>query len=479
MENLFQFYTNSEFITCIFLFGVIVFHFLLRKKPSSQLYFIWLFVLIRLLMPYSLSVDWKFGEYTIPQEITGILSENDNEALHDMSNDNGLQNNVEDDNEAGNINTVNFRLCFQVIWFVGVLCFAIYYLLRMVLLNSKIKRSSKVKGYKNVWMWKDHTGACVIGLFHPRIYVPQGCTGNSLDMIVRHEVQHIKHYDYLFIYLFYCGLALHWYNPLVWMAYRMAIQDVEKACDERVLFHSTLNERQTYARVLVDFYKEASVKSVTLGFGTSDIKKRIKSIGEHKKKKRIYTVIIIVVCCICLGICSLFHVKSETQKIGYTIGKDKIGVSIPSVIYADMDKCIFYDYHGVFIYEFNDKVLSDYLPFSEIGFSSSIQGDDASFAFSEDKGRVVYITNYTKLYVYETSKQSGHLIDYSENNMPADVLDSVEVLDEQRNDSVSPIYQIDGNTKLYWTYSGNEGNYSDLFLILNKNGDIEEYAIFR
>lgn len=472
MDSIFQFYTNSVFVTCIFVFGAIVLHFFLRKRPSSQLYLIWLFVLVRLLVPLSINTDSEFGAYTIPQKVNKVMSNNSIKSPSDIL----ITDNA---NRIETPNKVNYYLIFQVVWFLGIICFIIYYFLKMLLLNKKMKSSFRLTEYKNVWMWNDNTGACVIGLFHPRIYVPLGCKGESLDIIVRHEAQHIKHFDYLFVYLFYFALALNWYNPLVWIAYKMAIQDVEKACDERVLFNSTVGERQAYARVLVELFKDTSAKSVVVGFGTSNIMKRIKNIGENKPKKTICTVFIVLICCSFFGVCAMLHVKTDYQKVVSAIGREQIGASIPSVIYADSDKCIFYDYHGVFIYDFTTKKMSDYIAFSEIGFSSNIQGDNATFVLSRESGKIVYITNYTKLYVYDCKGKRGNLLDYSTTNMPTDTVDSLQVSDETENNAISQIYTLENNTKLYWKYKGSEGDYSGLRLTLNKNGNIEEYTIFK
>ena len=479
MDNIFEFYINSAFITCIFVLGAIVFHFFLRKRPSSQLLLIWFFVLIRLLVPLSINVESEICAYTIPQEITNVMSNSSNNLLSNTAIPDGVDVEEVNNNKIRKQNQIDYYLICQVVWLIGILFFIIYYLLKMFWLNRKIKYSIRLTKYKNVWMWNDNTGACVIGLFRPRIYVPLGCEGPSLDIIVQHETQHIKHFDYLFVYLFYFALAINWYNPLVWIAYKMAIQDVEKACDERVLLNSTVDERRAYARVLLELFKDTSAKSMIVGFGTSNIKKRIKNIGENKQKWKIYTIFIILICCCFLSICALFHIKTDEQKIVDTIGKEEIGSSMPEVIYADSNICIFYDYHGVFVYELSTQKLSDYIAFSEIGFSSNMQGDNTTFAFSGDSGKKVYITNYTKLYIYDCDEERGNLTDYSAINMPQSSLDSLQVIDEPENNAISQSYILANNAKLYWKYEGSEGRYSGLRLIFDKNGDIEEYTIFR
>lgn len=206
--------------------------------------------------------------------------------------------------------------------------------------------------------------------------------------------------------------------------------------------------------------------------------KRIINISEKKKKRKIYTVLVLLLCSCFFIACSLFYKKNDYQQIAIAIGKEQIGASIPDIIYADNNKCIFYDYHGVFIYEFNSRKISDYIEFSEIGFSCNTQGDNATYAFSGNAGKSVYITNYNELYLYDCEEEKGELCDYSTTKMPRDDLDSMQVSDEQDNNAISQSYILSDGTRLYWKYNGNDGRYSELQLICTKNGNIEEYAIF-
>lgn len=484
LGNFFDFYADSAVSTSALIGCILFIHFIFQKKSSSQLFFLWIFVLLRLLFPVEVETDWGWKTYTIPEEISDVIP------------DNGLEiNNLSDKNPAEHLKnhaskkqTVTVYSVMQLVWLTGILAFVLNYFIKMYALSFKKKKAVRLCEYKNVKMWNDSTGACVIGIIHPVIYVPYGCDGKPLDIIIRHEQQHIRHFDYLFVLFFYFALALNWYNPLAWLAYHMAKQDIEKACDERVLLQATQEERQAYAKILLEFYKNMSADSAIPGFGAANIKDRMKNIGIKKEKKKIYSVLFLSLGCLILGACSFCQTKDHmgNKQADYGVmakemASDKIGTAIPSLIYIGHENCIFYDYHGVFWYNFNEQVFTDYLAFSDIEFSSNTQGDNATMVLSENNGQTVHIINRTskEMYTYDSKEKNGISGYYSEDTMPETSMDSLSTIEKQIDHAISPIYSVGANTGVYWTYEGDGGRYSNLYLTMNKNGNIIKYSVFR
>ncbi|KJR44320.1 Regulatory sensor-transducer, BlaR1/MecR1 family [Desulfosporosinus sp. I2] len=75
----------------------------------------------------------------------------------------------------------------------------------------------------------------VLGLFRPIIYIPKGLSEEDKRYIVLHERMYIWRCDHIVKYFAYFILCLHWYNPLVWVAFLLMVTDMEMSCDERVL----------------------------------------------------------------------------------------------------------------------------------------------------------------------------------------------------------------------------------------------------
>ena len=67
----------------------------------------------------------------------------------------------------------------------------------------------------------------VLGFFRPRIYLPVGLTEQERRYVLLHEQAHIRRWDHRFKPLAYALLCLHWFDPIIWIAYRLLCIDIE------------------------------------------------------------------------------------------------------------------------------------------------------------------------------------------------------------------------------------------------------------
>lgn len=105
-----------------------------------------------------------------------------------------------------------------------------------VLLHDNIYQSDRVNS------------AFVLGFFKPRIYVPFGIEERELETVIEHERAHIRRRDNKWKPLGFAILAVHWFNPLVWLSYVLFCRDIEFACDEKVIKSLTTNRERTICR---------------------------------------------------------------------------------------------------------------------------------------------------------------------------------------------------------------------------------------
>lgn len=75
----------------------------------------------------------------------------------------------------------------------------------------------------------------ILGLFHPCIYLPSDLSEPELGFVLAHERAHLRRRDHIWKPLGWLLLSVHWFNPLVWLAYALFCRDVEYACDESVV----------------------------------------------------------------------------------------------------------------------------------------------------------------------------------------------------------------------------------------------------
>lgn len=93
--------------------------------------------------------------------------------------------------------------------------------------------------------------ACLVGAVKPFIALPLTVSPRDALHVLRHELGHYQNRDHLAGFLRLMCCALHWFNPLVWLAAHMSYTDSELRCDERVVKPMTQPDREAYANVLV------------------------------------------------------------------------------------------------------------------------------------------------------------------------------------------------------------------------------------
>ena len=198
----------------------------------------------------------------------------------------------------------SFAAILPVLWGLGVLTCAIWFCFQVTRMWKQIRfvkrKITKVEGRIR------ESAACPVpyvwGIFKPTIYLPAGLSECEKEYVLAHEECHIRRKDYLWKLVGLICCALHWFNPLVWLAYRCFCLDMEISCDEAVLRRSDEKTRAQYAESLLQFAaRQNGYFGLALTFGEPSVKERIKGILKYKRKPLIVSGIA-VVCLLVLGI---------------------------------------------------------------------------------------------------------------------------------------------------------------------------------
>lgn len=123
----------------------------------------------------------------------------------------------------------------------------------------------------------------VMGYLHPRIYLPSFLRKEEREYILLHEQIHLRRRDYLIKPAVFVITLLHWFNPLVWLAYHLLSEDMERACDEAVLRRMGSGIRKEYSMSLLTLSTGRSSSLPTVAFGERGIQYRIMNILHYKK----------------------------------------------------------------------------------------------------------------------------------------------------------------------------------------------------
>ena len=309
--------------------------FLLRGKISAKLqYALWALVLIRLLMPYGI---FETG-FSVENIVTGIrsqpalqnaisniqkpeisyeeaceqaeaelLAKEEQDTAFPESGTNMLTGEkvAQRAVEIVNYSTPAFVLeaVLQGIWYAGIAVIAICFLLSNIKFARKLKRNRTLlcDGRIPVYTCANLETPCLFGLVKPAIYLAPEEAADEVRCrhILAHEHTHFRHLDHIWSILRCVCLALHWYNPLVWVAAILSRRDSELACDEATIQRLGEEERIPYGETLVITTCATKPTTSLLGIATTmtgsiaAIKERVMMIAK-KIKMNIYALIAVV-----------------------------------------------------------------------------------------------------------------------------------------------------------------------------------------
>ncbi len=168
-----------------------------------------------------------------------------------------------------------------VIWIFGVMVFAGYSSYQWYMLRRRLNTATLVRN--NIYESDQIHAPFVFGLWKPRIYVPIELDRQAAQYILLHELCHIQRGDLWWKALAQLAVMLHWFNPFVHIAYHLFSQDLEQACDEKVIMQMGEGHKTDYCRTLLAMSTTPRQLFMPLAFGESKTKQRVKNILHYGK----------------------------------------------------------------------------------------------------------------------------------------------------------------------------------------------------
>ncbi len=313
---------NMSLTASVVIIFVLLLRLLLLKSPKVISYALWSPVLFRLLCPVSIESGFSLfsllgtpvAEYgTITNRIAYIpidLVHTENPSitlpvpaigeLINQSLPQGVEQLVADPLEAP-------MAILTYVWVVGVMVMAIYTIVSFLNLHKKLLIVSRLRD--NIYLADEITSPFVMGLFQPKIYLPSSLSKQEHPYIILHEQHHIRRWDHIIKALAYVALCIHWFNPLVWIAFTTASKDMEMSCDEAVVKKMGDGVLADYTASLLSLATgKHFVAGIPLAFGESDTKERIHNLANWKKPT-VWVILLGTVVCIVTAICLLTNPK--------------------------------------------------------------------------------------------------------------------------------------------------------------------------
>ncbi|MGI6066611.1 MAG: M56 family metallopeptidase [Bacillota bacterium] len=171
------------------------------------------------------------------------------------------------------------------IWIIGIIALLVYSLVSILILKRQLKSAQLIE--KNVFEAKNLKTPFVLGLIKPKIYLPVRLNATERSYILLHEQTHIHRKDHIIKVFAFLTLSVHWFNPLVWIAFMLMSTDMELSCDERVLKQMNNEDiKKPYANSLLSLAAERHILNGSpLAFGEGNVKGRIKNVLNYKRPR--------------------------------------------------------------------------------------------------------------------------------------------------------------------------------------------------
>ena len=200
------------------------------------------------------------------------------------------------------------------LWLAGMLAVLLYGSVSYVRLKKRTSISVNEK--ENIYFCDGITTPFVLGFFKPKIFLPSGLEEASAAYALRHEQEHLRCFDHWWKLLGFFLLAVYWFHPLLWAAYVLFGNDIEYACDERVVRTMDQEERRSYTEALLGC--SMGHRAVLLGppsFVRNSVKKRVSSVLNYKKA----TVSVLVVSAVLCLVAGFFFLTDKKQEYHMTL----------------------------------------------------------------------------------------------------------------------------------------------------------------
>ena len=309
-----------------------------RISPRLQ-YALWLLVLLRLLLPVNFGQSAASVMNYLPAGEAHVLVQTLAESGQDsaapvkptavptlpVQNDRpGLrQSPAEPENiqAPAQKNTVDLPRLLRGLWLLGAAAVLLCLLASNLRFALRLSRSRapaatyrRLPVYTCPWL----ETPCMFGLLRPAIYLPPNLTGDSRGYALRHEYGHFRQGDHLWALLRGLCLAVHWYNPLVWLAARLSKRDGELACDQWVTRSLTEAQRLAYGRTLIRLScsgrEPVFCTATTMSVKGKALKQRIEYIAQRPTMLLSRVILLLLAVILSVG-CTFTGAKEESPAV--------------------------------------------------------------------------------------------------------------------------------------------------------------------
>ena len=222
-----------------------------------------------------------------------------------------------------------------LVWALGVLVMLVYAAVSFLRLRRRVRATVPLED--RVLLCDEIDTPFILGMLRPRIYLPSRLDGPERAHVLAHERAHLARRDHWWKPFGFLLLSVHWFNPVLWLAYVLLCRDIELACDERVIRDLDRDSVAGYSRALLDCgVSRRRIAACPLAFGEVGVKQRVKNILNYRKPA-FWIVCAALAVCIIAGVCFLTEPadQQENTEVGQEIWDKRPTLCMDGVYYVD------------------------------------------------------------------------------------------------------------------------------------------------
>lgn len=307
MSEVFLKIVNMSISASWLVIAVLLLRLLLKQAPKWISVLLWGFVAVRLLCPFSIESVLSL----IPSTQTvspGIMMDRTPGISTGIAPLDQVVNPIISasftPNPAASANPLQILIpVLGNVWLLGIAAMLVYTGVSYLLLRRKIAIAVLLK--ENIFQSENVDSPFVLGIIKPKIYLPFQMDERDLAHVIAHEKSHIRRKDHWWKPVGFLLLAIHWFNPLMWVGYILLCRDIELACDEKVIQKMDNNAKADYSQALVACsVNRRSIAACPLAFGEVGVKARVRSVMNYRKPA-FWVLILALILCVAVAVCFL------------------------------------------------------------------------------------------------------------------------------------------------------------------------------
>ena len=289
-----------------------------NRVPKRMVYTLWLVVLVKLCLPGTLvSLPILPAEETaapvqrveLPAQTAPVVLQPAQAVVQPQV---SAQQPVSPAQEAAEpaAKPLTAMQIFQIVWAGGSALLGLWLLGTWLVFAIRLHKSRRFlskRGGTRIYVSSAVKSPCLAGLV-PAVYLTEDVLQtDSTELILRHELTHLRHLDFLWSLCRTAAVILYWWNPFIWLAAILSKRDAELACDEAVAAGLSDAQRLAYARTIL---AQAPRKAMALSLAGPPVKERILFLTK-KQRTSVLCVILALLLIISAAGCSLTELTRQ------------------------------------------------------------------------------------------------------------------------------------------------------------------------